>query len=205
MLARLEAAAARAAADADAVVDGDLARLLGSVAVSRRLLAEALLRATGGVPTEAELVVPTALPDGITADAAAFLVASEDAAGMVWEVAAARSAEPARTPAAERARVHRERAQTWAEVAGLAGTDDDPRRSAYDLPTELTAAAATQEAVAAVGAQVEAELAVAYATLVADAEPGARGQLLDAVAEQVRLAVVAGGAVPAFPGVPERA
>lgn len=214
VLALLEAAVARAAADADTVVDGDLARLLGSVAVSRRLLADALALASGGgeattPPTAAPLTGPAAVPDelpaGLAADDVVALVLSEDAAGMVWEVVAARSGDQARAAAAARARVHRERAEAWATTAGFAGTADDPRRSAYDLPAELTAAGATQEAVAAVAESLEAELAVAHATLVARTAPGGRTALLGAVAEQVRRGLGAGAPAPAFPGLPERA
>lgn len=205
VLARLDEAAAAAARDADAVADGDLARLLAAVAVSRGLLAEQLAAATGGSRQPRELTVPEQLPAGLAPDAAAAVVQSEDALGMVWEVVAARSAEPARTAAAERAVLHRERAQAWAEAAGLAGTADDPRASAYGLPAELTGATVTPEAAVAVAEGLEADLAVVYATLVADAAPGERGPLLDAVAEQVRRAVAAGAPVPAFPGLPERA
>lgn len=205
VLAELSLAASAARSAADSVADGDFARLLASVAVGRLLLAEALARATGAEAVAPDLAVPATAPAGLAPEDLAVVVRSEDAAGLVWEVAAARSADEAREAAARRAVVHRDRAQAWAVAAGVAGTADDPRRSTYDLPDDLVAAGATQEAVLAVGERVEADLAVVYASLVARADPGARGELVDAVAEYARRAVAAGAAAPTFPGLPERA
>jgi hypothetical protein len=205
VLEELSLAASAARSAADSVADGDFARLLASVAVGRLLLAEALARATGAEAVAPDLAVPATAPAGLAPEDLAVVVRSEDAAGLVWEVAAARSADEAREAAARRAVVHRDRAQAWAVAAGVAGTADDPRRSTYDLPDDLVAAGATQEAVLAVGERVEADLAVVYASLVARADPGARGELVDAVAEYARRAVAAGAAAPTFPGLPERA
>src|SRR5665648_19729 len=116
-------AAATARADAGTAPDGRVARLLASMATGRLLLADALTVATGGTAGPVATVeVPAALPAGMTGQDALVLVQSEDAAGMVWEVAAARSADDVRQRAADRATLHRERAQAWAEAAATSHT-----------------------------------------------------------------------------------
>lgn len=213
VLAALTEAAGTARADADAVADGDLGRLLASVWVSRVLLGRALeaaLVATGGAaptatPAPVAPVVPSDLPAGTQVADVLPLVRSEDATGLVWEVVAARSADTVRADAAARAALHRDRADDWAVAAGVARGAQDPRRAAYDLPAELTVDGATPEAMAAVASQVEASLGVAYTSLVARADAGARGPLLDAMLDQVGRGLVPGSPVPAFPGLPERA
>lgn len=212
VLAALEDAAASTRTDADAVADGDLARLLGSVWLSRALLAGALSSAltadAGGEPGASPAVgweVPDALPAGVEVADVLPLVRSEDAAGFAWEVVAARSADQARADAEARAALHRDRAEAWAVAAGVARGADDPRRAAYALPDTLTVADATPEAMAAVTADLEWDLAVAYTSFVARGDAGARGTLLDAMRDQVVRGMPAGAPVPAFPGLPERA
>ena len=213
VLSALGEAADAARSDADSVRDGDLGRFLASVWVSRVLLAEELgaaLAAAGDtaappIPSDpATPAVPGDLPAGVEATDVLALVRSEDAAGMVWEVVAARSADAARTDAAARAELHRERADAWAVSAGVAGGDGDPRRAAYDLPEALTVDGATAEAMVAVTTDVEAALGGTYTSLVARADAGARSALLDAMLDQVRRGLPPGSPVPGFPGLPER-
>jgi len=200
----LTEAAATARADAGTVPDGRMARLLASMATGRLLLADALTVATGGTAGPVATVeVPSALPAGMTAQDAAVLVQSEDAAGMVWEVAAARSADDVRQRAADRAALHRERAQAWAEAAAIAGSGTDPRRSAYDLPDALTAEVVEPTELWAAVAGVEADLAVAYASLVAVASADSRDDLMDAFLECTQTQVAIGMAASTFPGMPE--
>lgn len=210
----LAAAATAARSDADTVLDGDLARLLASVRVGRALLAEALdaaVVAAGGAPDPAAAPVPTAwtvpdaVPAGIDAADVVALVQSEDAAGLVWEVVAARSADAGRAEAAAHAVLHRERADAWAVAAAIARGPQDPRRAAYDLPDALTVDGATVEAMLAVATEVEVSLGVTYTSLVARADAGARGPFLDGMLDQLRRGLAAGAPVPAFPGLPERA
>lgn len=209
----LAAAADTARTDADAAPDGDFGRLLASVWVSRTLLGETLAAAAspeaGVTPApDAPLPVPevpTDPPLGVDAADLATLVTSEDAVGMVWEVVAARSADAARADATARAVLHRDRAEGWAVAAGLARTDADPRLAAYDLPAELVVDGATAETMAAATTEVEAALGVTYTSLVAQADAGARGPLLDAMLDQVRRGLAVGAPTPAFPGLPERA
>lgn len=214
VLAALSEAAATARVDADAVADGDLGRLLAAVWVSRALLAESLgtaVAAAGGSPdptasaTPAPPAVPEQVPPGVELAEVLALVQSEDAAGLAWEVVAARSSDAARADAAARAALHRERAEAWAVAAGVARGDEDPRRAAYDLPEALTVDGATAESMLGVTTQVEASLGVTYASLVARADAGGRGALLDAMLDQVPRGLAAGAPVPAFPGLPERA
>lgn len=210
----LATAATTARADADAAPDGDAGRLLASVWVSRTLLGETLAAAVAAAagtpeaaptPTATPVAVPAEPPLGVDVTDLATLVRSEDAAGMAWEVVAARSADAARADAAVRATLHRDRGEDWATAAGLARTDADPRRAAYDLPEALVVDGATAEAMAAAAVEVEAALGVTYTSLVARADAGARGPLLDAMLDQVRRGLVAGTPAPAFPGLPERA
>lgn len=218
--AALAQATQAARADAETVADGDLARLLAAVWVSRTLLAEALDDAvaaaedgdgdggSAGGPGEAtagpDVAAVAEVPAGLDADAVATLVTSEDAAGFAWEVVAARSSGDDRSRAHERARLHRDLAEAWAQAAGVARTADDPRRAAYALPEALTAADAGAEAMGDVTAEIEAALVVTYTTLVAGTDAGARGPVLDALLAQVGRGLPT-GPVPAFPGMPERA
>lgn len=213
VLEALTTAATTARTDADAAPDGDLGRLLASVWVSRTLLAETLAAAVAAgtdppgepAPAPTPPAVPAETPLGVEVADIATLVVSEDAAGLVWEVVAARSADAARADAEARAALHRDRAEAWATAAGLARTAADPRLAAYDLPEALVVAGATAETMATVTGEVEAALGVTYTSLLARADAGARGPLLDAMLDQVRRGLLVGAPVPAFPGLPERA
>jgi hypothetical protein len=205
VLAALTAGAAAARSDADAAVDGPMARLLAAISVNRWLLADELATALGTVAgPKVAFVVPTELPEGMTVQQATVLVQSEDAAGLAWEVVAARSLDADRDRAAARAAAHRERAQAWAEASGVAGAGADPRRSAYALPEALGDAAATPGMRLAALGEVEGALADSYMSLVAHAPAGARAALMDGVLDGVRAQVAGGAAVPAFPGLAEQ-
>ena len=193
VLALLTESAATARADADTVTDGPLARLLGSVSVSRLLSASRLAAAAG--------LAPPAVPEGIPAVDLAALVTAEDAAGYGLEVVAAKGSGDLRTRAHERAATHRSRAQGWADLAGIDGTGLDPRRVAYALPPGLEDPATA----AGLAGSLETTLAGHYASLVAGAPPGARAALVDAVAEASAQASSWGAPLPALPGLPERA
>ena len=199
--------AASARADAAAVPDGPMARLLASVAVSRVLLADAVVRATGAepppglAPTE-PLEPPTTT--GLPPAAVAAVVQSQDALGLAWEVVAGRSADEARSHAAQRAVLHRARAEAWAAAAGIENTGVDPRRSWYDLPPELTTAGSDLAVAQATLAALEGALAADYASLIAAADEGTRSPLVDALLAASREQVALGGTLPTFPGLPER-
>ena len=207
VVAELRESAASARADSSAAQDGAMARLLAAVAVNRLLLADAVAAAAALPPDEAPAVafeIPEAVPAGVTPADVAVLVQSEDALGLAWEVAAARSSDAEQDAAAARARLHRERAQAWADAGGLTGTDDDPRRASYDLPDAVRLGqdpAATTSTLS----ELEGALAEAYAGLVASAEPDTRSLLVDAVLDGWRERVRLGATVPAFPAVPELA
>lgn len=204
-LVRLSESAVQARSDADRVPDGELARLVASVAANRLLLGDRLAGALGQQPSvPADVAAPPALPAGLAVQDVVVLVQSEDAAGMVWEVAAARSTDGLRDSAAARGVTHRDRAQAWAELTGIAGTGSDPRRTAYDLPDAVTAEAGTPEDMWTAVRGVEAGLVDSYASLIATAEPGGRAVLLDALIDAMRQVLVGGGGVPTFPGMPER-
>jgi hypothetical protein len=53
-------------------------------------------------------------------------------------------------------------------------------------------------------AEIETELSVTYASLVAQAEPGHRLPLVDALLDTARRGSVAADRVPTFPGLPEQ-
>src|SRR5665648_1275105 len=147
--------------------------------------------------------IPAASSDCTSTTASWPVIPAGRAAGMVWEVAAARSADDVRQLAADRATLHRERAQAWAEAAGVAGSGTDPRRSAYDLPDALTAEGVEPTELWAAVAGIEADLAVGYAALVAVASAGARDDLMDAFLECTQTQVAMGMAATTFPGMPE--
>lgn len=202
VLVALRAAAEAARADAAAAPDPAMAHLLTAVAIARAVLVDALSSVVDGTTADlGDVPVPDSLPGGMDAQAAAVLVQSEDAVGMAWEVAAARSDGEARDRAAQRAGQHRDRAEAWAVAAGFAGTGADPRRSAYDLPDGLTAADATAESVATALGELEARLGADYADLAATLAPGGRDAVLDAALEAYRRAAGLGAAIGDLPGV----
>jgi len=201
VLTLLTQAAADSRADALVVPDGALARLLASVSTARLLLARLLATAAGlPGPDLPGLTAPAALPLGVTPSVVSTLVAAEDEAGYGFEVIAAKLSGGQRSSALARARVHRDRAQDWATLASIARTGFDPRRTAYALPGGLA-----DPAVATTLARtLEQSLADDYASLVADADPGSRSPLIDALADASSQAATWGAPAPAFPGLPER-
>lgn len=204
VLALLRASAEAARTDATTVTDPGMAHLLAAIALNRLLLADALSAALEGTTPElGEVTVPASLPAGMDPQAAAVLVQSEDAAGMAWEVVAARSADDARARAADRAALHRARAEAWAEAAEIAGTGTDPRRSAYDLPEAVTDATAPTELMWNALGEIESTLGESYAALVPTVAPEARAGLLDAALEAMRRAASLHVPVPPLPGMAE--
>ena len=204
VLALLQTTAASARADADALADAPLARLLAGIAVGRTLHAQVLAAATGQPVPTTSFTVPASVPAGLGAAEVTALVQAEDALGLAWEVVAARSDDEARAAAATRAAQHRDRAEAWAVAGALAGTGLDPRRAAYALPAELLDPATDPSRVTAVLGALETGIAQDYATLVASADPGARGPLLDGLADAAAAALGQTGVVPTFPGLPEQ-
>ncbi len=206
VLAALRSGADTARADAVAEEDAAMAHLLAGIALNRALLADRLAVALGEDPAELPtVVVPTALPAGLDAQAAAVLVQSEDAAGLAWEVVAGRATDEARTRAAERAALHRERAEAWAEAAGFAGTGTDPRRAAYDLPEAITGDGLAPEVTSSALSGIDSGLGEAYAALVPVVGPQDRPALLDAALEAMLRATRLGADVPVLPGMPTSA
>lgn len=226
VVAALGDAAARTRAAAGTTSDGPLARLLASVSAAQAVSAARLAEAADvAAPERSAPVVPAAtaspsasptpsddastpvatsspgagadqVPEGLTADDLAALVASEDAAGYALELRAARASGDARRRLAERARVHRERAQDWAVLGRLDGTDQDPRRVAYAVPADLDDAALVR--------LLEEGLATGYASLVGTTAAGTRTVLVDLLADGA-LTLDAWGADPAdLPGMPEQ-
>lgn len=202
LVTRLTEAAATARADTATVADGALARLLGSIAVSRHLSAARLAAVAGATaPPVPAAVLPDAVPDGLGDADLGALVAAEDAAGYGYEVVAAKQAGDTRRLAGQRAAEHRARAQTWAELGGVDGTGLDPRRIAYAVPPGLE----DPSAAAALAQSLETTLAAHYAALVAEVAPEARPAFVDAAAEATAHAVTWGAPLPALPGLPEHA
>ncbi|RYV52417.1 ferritin-like domain-containing protein [Pengzhenrongella frigida] len=198
---QLTQAAASARADAASIPDGPLARLLGSVATARLLLARQLAAATAiEGPAVPEVSTPTSAPTGPGLSALSDLVAGEDQAGYGYEVIAAKLSDAARTDASDRAAVHRARADQWATLLEIAGTGLDPRRSAYALPAGLDDPAAA----VAQAQTLELSLAATYAALLTATDAESRAVLLDGLTEATATAVAWGAPVPSFPGLPER-
>lgn len=225
VLTSLGDAATRTRAAADQAQGGPLGRLLGSVSAAQTRYAWDLARLTGEQgptlpstqipeptgsstePSEAEDASaapasategPAAVPTGLSAEELSTLILAEDTAAYALEVRAAQADGDVRTRAYDRARQHRARAQAWAVVADVDGTDQDPRRVAYAVPGPDTA---TPD----LARDLEADLEQNYATLVGVAEPGTRAVLVTLLTDSA----LAGGqwgapAVP-FPGLPEQA
>jgi hypothetical protein len=219
-------AATRTRAAADQSQLGPLGRLLASVSASQTRYASDLARLTGAkgpalpptqIPEPAE---PTAepteddeasatpaaataadaavVPTGLSAEDLSALVLAEDTAGYALEVRAAQAEGDVRTRAYERARLHRARAQAWAEVAGIDSTDQDPRRVAYAVPPASTATPDLARA-------LEGDLAQNYASLAGVAEPGTRAILVALLTEATLSGAAWGAPAVPFPGLPEQA
>jgi hypothetical protein len=221
----LRDAATRTRAAADQAQSGPLGRLLGSVSAAQARYARDLARLTGArgpalpstqipepledgaEPSEGEEATaapaadagePATAPTGLSAEELATLVLAEDTAAYALEVRAAQADGDVRTRAYDRARVHRARAQAWALLAGVDGTDQDPRRVAYVVPGPETA---TPD----LARDLEDDLTQNYATLVGVAEPGTRAILIALMTDTTLAAAQWGAPAVPFPGLPERA
>ncbi|WP_418277288.1 DUF4439 domain-containing protein [Isoptericola jiangsuensis] len=140
---------------------------------------------------------PAVVPRGLTVADLRTLVESEDSAAYALDLRAALRDDDARARLAERAQAHDERSRAWALVAGVGGTEQDPRQVAYAVPRGSD----DDELVRA----VEDDLATGYATLVATTAVGTRAVLVDLLVESA-LTLDAWGADPVpFPGLPEQA
>jgi hypothetical protein len=138
-------------------------------------------------------------PEGLSAADLGALIAGEDAAGFALRQRAAMAEGNRRERLLARSEVHVARGEAWAVLAGTAGTDQDPRRVAYEVPTP------DEQRDRALVRALEDGLAVDYASLVATSAPGTRAVLVDLLVEAA-LAVDAWDAPPsAFPGLPELA
>lgn len=184
--------------------DDAVARLMASVAVAQLTRAQELA-ALGGdtIPeteTPASAQVPDDLPEGLDVDLTA-LITSEDAAGYAFEVLAPRLTDAERVAARTRAAQHRERADRWARLTQVAGTAQDPRQIAYQLPAGVLATPTDTSGVHA----VESDLATSYATLVAEAGAQTRASMLDLFTDSYGAALTWGATPTPFPGLPERA
>ncbi|MBO9553770.1 DUF4439 domain-containing protein [Cellulomonas sp.] len=207
LLADLATAEQAAAADADAVTDGDLARLVASVSVARSELAARLSAATAlPVPQEqaddsAPAPTPTTGADGPTVADLDALALVHDQAGFGLEVVAAKLSGDQRSAAQSSAAQHRSESDDWARASGSAGTAQDPRRAAYTLPTGMDDPAVAQ----GTARSLESSVADTYATVVARVPAGMRAPYVDGL-RRATVAARAWGATPvAFPGLPEQA
>ncbi|MBD8060546.1 DUF4439 domain-containing protein [Cellulomonas sp. JH27-2] len=211
-----------ALADADAVQDADLARLVASIATARDQLTRRLASATDAKVPDLEVVVeptkapgptdspapePTPSPEqtqaaaATSADDLGALVLAHDQAGFAYEVVAAQQSGSTRTKARDAAAAHRDEAQRWAVAAGTAETAQDPRRASYTLPGDLDQAKNARK----LARSLESAIAATDATLVARTAPGARGPFVDGLRTATAAARTWGAAPVAFPGLPERA
>lgn len=177
-------AGAQEARAASATADGDLGRVLQSIALWRLLAAHevaAQLRDTAGE----EALEQVSLPGGgidlggfevATVSGVEDLVRGLDAASFGYEVLAARTEDAdRRSDWLRRTQALRTAAESLARTAGLAGTSNDPRSAVYDV-----AALADLEEGAAV-ATLESRLATLWSTapLPAAMRPAAIDAALD--------------------------
>lgn len=204
LLTLVATAADTARTDADAVEDGQLARLLASVATARASLRDRLGAALGSTPPEPVAPAPSPAasvqPGPLTPETYADLVVAEDEVGYAYEVVAAKLSDDARAAAQADAAAHRARAEAWARESGIDGTAIDPRRTAYALPSGIDDPAVAVE----LGRTLELRLTVAYASAVAVAPAGARTAVLEAFRTADAEATAHGAPPVAFPGLPEQ-
>lgn len=197
VVSRLATDDAHARARLARIGDPHLARLVAQVGTSQALAARTLARTAHlSAPRAAATLparVPATLPAGARASSVATLVTSEDGAGYVLEVLAARASGSQRASLVARAALHRARAQAWADAAGLSGTPDDPRRTAYTVPAKNAART------------VESGLVAQYATLLDTLGPDGRTPVADLLTDAARAAADAGAATTALPGSPAAA
>lgn len=201
VVAALAASATSVREAADQSDDGPFARLLASIAASQDASARQLAAATAtplpdSLDTPAGVLVPEEAPSGLSASDLSTIIEAEDAAGYAYEVRAALGEGDEREAALSRALLHRERAEAWAQTAGTAGTSQDPRRVAYEVPSDVPT---PQLAV-----DLESSLAESYAALVGEAGQGTRLPLVDLLREANLAAIAWGAPVSAFPGLPEQ-
>jgi len=209
--------AERAAADADAVPDPALARLVASVAAARDGLADRVAAVAGlarpaptadgeaqtapGGPTAAAPAGDATPPQAASPDGAAELALAHDEAAWTFTVLAARAADDRRAAMLQAASGHRAASDAWAHAAGVVGQPTDPRRSAYALP-----AAVDDPAVAdALPRTLEQAVADASAHVVAGAPAGQRTQGIASLRTAAAAARGWGAAPVPFPGMPELA
>ena len=209
VVALLAQSAARARSSLATPSDGLLARVYASIAASQIDSARALAAQTGAefsLPEAFTLQMPTTLPVNLSATDLTTVVRSEDAAGFAYEVIAARLSDGARALAQERAQVHRERAQTWAELASLDGTASDPRQVAYALPTTADGKSvlASPEAMAQLAIDLEDTLATTYATFTGQVDAEDRAAMADLLVDSSVAARAWGAPLVPFPGMPEQ-
>ncbi|MCL2423273.1 MAG: ferritin-like domain-containing protein [Micrococcales bacterium] len=204
----LATATSTCGADTDAVDDGDLARVLGSVTTSRGELTVRLAQALG-VDVPATTPAPRAATDPLPSAAgplmrsptrASALVLAHDQAGYAFEVVAALAVPKSdpRATAEASAEYHRGQASTWARDTGIAGTADDPRRAQYQLPDNLSDPAA----VATMAISLEQAVAQGAAAGLADSDPGARAGLLAELRAATAAATTWGAPPQPLPGLP---
>jgi hypothetical protein len=210
VLADLADATRTALTDSDAVEDGDLARLVASIATARDQLARRLARATGVKAPDLAMDAPSAEPSPSVSAAPATqgtesdletLVLAHDQAGYAYEVIAAQQAGDVRDQAVTAADAHRAAAQRWADAAGIAETDRDPRRAAYTLPDGLTKTTTARK----LAVSLESAITEADATLVGRTPAGDRRPFIAGMRTATAAARSWGGAPLAFPCPPERA
>ncbi len=188
----LAAATRTALADADAVADGPLARLVASIAASRGELTARLARATGvevslagadeaaapADPSPSPTTSPTAVSagvDGLTTDQVGTLALVHDQAGYGFEVLAAKLSGDQRAAARESARSHRAASEAWAAAAGIDGSAQDPD----GRPTHCPPGSRTRPSPAPWPARWRPRWRTRTPYAVAQAQPAARSSLID--------------------------
>ncbi|WP_425954437.1 DUF4439 domain-containing protein [Xylanimonas sp. McL0601] len=219
-------AAGRSRTAATTTTGGDLARLVASIGASQTVSAVRLadlagvpgpdpvspvvpepVTATaspspspgepGGVATTPPGAQDAVPPEGLSASDYRALVLAEDGARFALEVRAARTSGEARARLLALSREHGERAQAWAVLGGVAGTDQDPRRVAYAVPRDDDDAALVRA--------LAHGLATDYASLVGTTAASTRGALVDLLVESAVTLNTWGAAPTPFPGMPELA
>jgi len=196
----LVAASQRNRTAADAAEEPGAARLFASMSAAQHLAAvrlARLLHVPGPATPAPDLLNTEAGPEGLAPTDFAALVLAEDGARYAFEVAAAQSDNPTeRTDFRERANLHGDRAEAWAQLGGIADTTDDPRQTAYELPSEF------EFDPDAFLLNLEEKLGETYATLIGSATPGSRALLIDLLIDSTVARDQMGAPPQDFPGLP---
>lgn len=190
---KLLESAARARTSLEIPQDSGLARIIASAAIGQVIEALDIERVSGVDVSWPQALTPipwTTEAPVLSDEVFSALISSQDYAGYAYEVAAAMGAPEKRDSLLKIAKTHRAEAESLAVSAAVAGTSNDPRRTAYSLPLTLDAdnhVPSTKE-LKRMLRDIELSLAQQYLDTLPLVSPVDRALLFDAALESSRAA-----------------